>query len=71
VLRTASHMRIPVLFLIGVAVLASCSQEKKGTVIARVGTAELTLEDARAHIDTAQGGTDVRLHRYAQSWVNA
>ena len=64
-------MRTSVVVVIAACALVACRQEKKGTVIARVGAAELTMEDARAHIDTTQGAIGFRLHEYASSWINA
>ena len=49
--------------------LASCAQEPKKTVIARVGDAELTLERAMAHIDTTRGAIGVQLREYASTWT--
>lgn len=40
-------------------------------MIARVGDAELTIEDARTHVDTTRGAMEFRLHEYASSWINA
>lgn len=56
----------------GVALLiAGCSSEPAGTVIARVGDSVLTLEEAAADLDTSAVNFTERLHQYAASWVNA
>ena len=39
-------------------------------IVARVGNAELTLEEAKHHIDTARGGIDTQLRGYVSYWVN-
>ena len=39
--------------------------------LARVGDAELTIEEARYHIDTTRGGVDAQLKSYVSSWVNS
>jgi hypothetical protein len=58
--------------LAAMAVLASgCSSPKEGTPIARVGDAVLTLEAARAEVDTSAAGFDGRLQRYVTGWVNS
>lgn len=51
--------------------LAGCRAEPSGTVIARAGDAVLTLEDARAVLDTTAPNIDDLVARYAASWVNA
>ena len=48
----------------------SCQREQTGTVIARVGNAELTYEEALAHCDTAKMPLDDQLRRYVAHWVN-
>ena len=63
-------MRPLVSMFITALIIYSCAPEKKGTVIARVGTAELTLEDARPHIDSSRGAIDFQLHEYASLWIN-
>jgi hypothetical protein len=50
-------------------VLASCAREPSKTVIARVGDAELTLEQALAHIDTTRGAIGFQLREYASTWT--
>ena len=50
--------------------LSSCHKQTKGTIIARVGDAELTLEDAKTSIDTARFPFDDQLRRYVAHWVN-
>jgi len=47
-----------------------CQHRKTGTVIARVGSAELTMEEARAYIDTARSSSAAQLRRYVAHWVN-
>jgi len=49
----------------------SCREQRPQTVIARVGSAELTLEEATSHLDTVQGSFQQSLHRYVSNWVNA
>lgn len=63
-------MKVHITIFIAGIILASCAQQKKGTVIARVGDAELTLEEARTHIDTTSGAPAYKLHEYAASWIN-
>ena len=50
-------------------VCGACKQEPKGTVIARVGDAELTLENARTHIDSSRGAAGFQLREYAANWT--
>jgi hypothetical protein len=50
--------------------LIGCSQRRAGEVIARVGNAELTLEDAQAHIDSSHTSFDLALNEYVAHWVN-
>ncbi len=64
---------VPGAFLIVVIALlcGGCSAEPAGTVIARVGDSVLTLEEARAALDTSAGNFDKRLNRYVAAWVNS
>jgi len=48
-----------------------CSSGTEGTPIARVGDAVLTLEAARADLDTGGADFDNRLSRYVAGWVNS
>src|SRR6266481_998664 len=50
--------------------LSGCRQQPSGRVIARVGTAELTLDEAKTHIDTTRAAFDYALNDYASYWVN-
>jgi len=50
---------------------SGCSSGPAGTPIARVGDAVLTLEAARAAIDTTSADSEERLSRYVAGWVNA
>ncbi|MBI1807235.1 MAG: peptidyl-prolyl cis-trans isomerase [Ignavibacteria bacterium] len=51
-------------------VVLACQRRQAGTVIARVGDAELTLEEARTHIDTSRTIVDGQLRNYVMHWVN-
>ena len=56
----------------GIALLiAGCSPEPAGTVIARVGDSALTLEEAAADLDTSAVNFGERLNQYAAAWINA
>ncbi len=56
----------------GIALLiAGCSPEPAGTVIAKVGDSVLTLEEAAADLDTSAADFGDRLNQYAAAWVNA
>ncbi len=56
----------------GIALLiAGCSPEPAGTVVARVGDSVLTLEEAAADLDTSAVNFTDRLRQYAAAWVNA
>jgi hypothetical protein len=57
------------LLLVG-ALLSGCRPQRSGQVIARVGTAELTLDEAKTHIDTTRAAFDYALNDYATYWVN-
>jgi hypothetical protein len=59
------------LIALSALVLAGCSSEKPGTVVARVGDSVLTLEKAALEVDTASPGGPGRLGRYVASWVNS
>ncbi|MBI4548279.1 MAG: peptidyl-prolyl cis-trans isomerase [Ignavibacteriae bacterium] len=59
-----------VLFFIVPIILASCRPHKTSDVIARVGDAELSLEEALAHIDTTQGNVNQALQQYVLHWIN-
>jgi peptidyl-prolyl cis-trans isomerase C len=50
--------------------LAACQREHSESVIARVGTAELTLEEALAHVDSSRRPVDDQLRLYVARWVN-
>lgn len=50
---------------------AGCDSRPEGTPIARAGDAILTLETARADMDTSSVGFDDRLQRYVAGWVNS
>lgn len=63
------HAIVVVLAVLSWAVPA-CRSRTPATVIARVGDAELTLEDARSHIDTSQSSTGPQLQRYIDHWVS-
>lgn len=52
-------------------VLLSCQRRQTETVIARVGDAELTLKEARSHIDTSGAVIEGQLRSYTSHWVNA
>jgi hypothetical protein len=58
------------LFGLSLLLLASCREEKKGTVVATVGTAVLTREEALGNIDTAGGQAANALNAYIDAWVN-
>ena len=58
---------LPIVILL----VAGCQRQKSGTtIIARVGDATLTMEEARKHIDTAQFSPASQLRGYATLWVN-
>ncbi len=57
---------LPVVILL----VAGCQRQKSGAIIARVGDATLTMEEARKHIDTAQLSSAGQLRGYATLWVN-
>jgi parvulin-like peptidyl-prolyl isomerase len=50
--------------------LGGCKTQPQGQVIARVGDAVLTMEEARQAIDTTRGTTDDQIQRYVAIWVN-
>lgn len=50
--------------------LAGCRQQSSSHVVARVGESVLTLEDAKAHIDTTRGSVDHQLREYVSYWVS-
>lgn len=56
--------------LVMIVLFASCSRERPRAVLARVGSAELTLEAAKEHIDTLRGSVESQLQLYIASWVN-
>ncbi len=49
---------------------AGCHHQQDVSVIARVGDAELTLEEATSHIDTSRGSSVRQLQEYVASWIN-
>jgi parvulin-like peptidyl-prolyl isomerase len=53
-----------------VLLLISCRQQKSKAFIARVGNVELTLEEAKTHIDTSRGSITHQLYDYAAYWAN-
>ncbi len=55
---------LPLLLLI-----PACRSKAPETVLARVGDLELTLEEARSHIDTTQQPLQSQLRRYVDHWV--
>ena len=60
------------LLIVVIALLSGgCKARPEGTVIARVGDSTLTLEQARAELDTTAADFDERLARYASAWVNS
>ncbi len=48
----------------------SCRKSTEVTIIARVGDAVLTLEEAKADIDTTQESFQNRLNTYVKNWIN-
>ena len=50
--------------------LAACQRERSDSVIARVGGAELTIEEALAHIDSSRHPLPDQLRLYVARWVN-
>ena len=59
------------MFALTMALFASsCQRKTSGTVIARVGDSELTLEEARKDIDTANGMFEHNLREYVSHWVD-
>lgn len=50
-----------------------CRHEEKGesVIVARVGDGTLTLEEAKAHIDTSRSPVAGELEKYVSHWVNA
>ena len=67
--------RTPGPFLIAAGALlllcGGCSSEPEGTVIARVGDAVLTMEEAKAALDAGAPDFPQRLNQYVTSWVNS
>src|SRR5271169_3656746 len=53
-----------------VLLFTGCQRQKSGSIIARVGDATLTMEEARKHIDTVRFSPASQLHGYATLWVN-
>jgi len=51
-------------------VLNCCRQQNTGTVIARAGDSQLTLEEAKAHIDTSGSSFNWQLRNYVAHWIN-
>ena len=50
-------------------VAAGCGRQPEGKIIARVGDAALTLEDARAQVDTTIAPYDDKINVYIGKWV--
>lgn len=50
--------------------LVACQRQNTGTVVARVGAAELMLDEALAHVDTSRKPYDNQLRAYIARWVN-
>ena len=50
--------------------VSGCRTPRATSVLARVGEAELTLEEAKSHIDTTRGSVVHQLHEYVTYWVN-
>jgi hypothetical protein len=48
----------------------ACQRQNNGTVVARVGAAELTLDEALAHVDTSRKPYGDQLRGYIAHWVN-
>ncbi len=63
--------KVKISFVIACVAFAcgACKQEPRGTVIARVGDVELTMERARTHIDSSRGAADFQLREYAANWT--
>src|SRR6266850_39556 len=49
---------------------AGCQRQNSGMVLARVGGADLTLEEARSQIDTSRRPFNEQLGSYVAHWVN-
>jgi peptidyl-prolyl cis-trans isomerase C len=65
---------VPGAFLTAVAVAllwGGCTNRPPGTVIARVGDSTLTMEGARAALDTSAPDFSGRLNSYVTAWVNS
>jgi hypothetical protein len=56
--------------LISTLLLFGCRPQRATQVIARVGEAELTLEEAKTHIDTNRTRPEYALTDYVSYWVN-
>jgi hypothetical protein len=56
--------------LVTALLLFGCKPQRSGHVVARVGDAELTLEEARTHIDTTRAASEYALTEYVSYWVN-
>ncbi|MBI3193414.1 MAG: peptidyl-prolyl cis-trans isomerase [Ignavibacteriae bacterium] len=58
------------LFLVIAIAFAGCEQrQEQKTILARVGNAELTLEEARSALDTASVSFEYQLRLYVTTWI--
>jgi hypothetical protein len=53
-----------------VLVIAGCRTDTQRTIIARVGNASLTLEEAKAYVDTTRVPYDDQVRAYVVHWIN-
>ena len=59
------------MIMVVMCLLVSCRKRETGTVIARVGDAVFTLEEASARIDTLRGSRSHQLYLAASSWITS
>src|SRR5438876_472791 len=66
-----SGSRISILSMVcALSMLDSCTPPHKEPVVARVGSAELTRNQAIENIDTTRGSVSGQITAYASEWVN-
>ena len=70
-LRCRTQQRVIAALAVLTLMLVSCKEKQKGTVIASVGTVELTREQAYEYIDTSNNHSEAALMAYIDSWINS
>ncbi len=71
ILRSTAGATLLSVLLLALAFQGCGGRTTSSPVLARVGDSQLTLDDARQHIDTSRSDGADQLRRYVAAWINA